>query len=186
MQIVLLNFSDAPRSLVDRRNRTVVVAPGEMKAADIHEAHFNLLKRGTFLALPEEVEIPERTLAAVRLMGAVNDTSYDELLTKFWGLADRDPDQLRPSRDTIRLALRDIAQNALAEIGVGGPAPRRVPIREEGDENTRRDPDEDEGAGDDAVVKEPDAPTPSPPLQSQRKKQNSGRPRQVVRTRAGG
>lgn len=178
MNIVLLNFSDAPRSLIDRRNRTITVAVGEMRRADIHEAHFGMLKRGTFLALPGEVDIPARVTAAVELMGVVDTTQYDELLGKFWDLAGRDPNRLRPTRDYIRLALRDIAQNALAEIGVGKPAPQRVTITEEGDENTRRDPDDPP-----PPVREPDPPPPSqqPPPRQQRPQSN--RPRQQFRTR---
>jgi hypothetical protein len=183
MQIVLLNFSDAPRSLLDRRNRTVVVAVGEMKRADIHEAHFGMLKSGTFLALPEEIDIPPAVTQAVELMGAVPTTPYDELLTKFWGLAGKDANRLRPTRDMMRLALRDIAQNALAGIGVGAPAPKRVHINEEGDENTRRDPDEAP-----PPVKEPDDKPADKPVQTQRPKTSINRPgdvrpRQHVRTR---
>lgn len=185
MQIVLLNFSDAPRSLVDRRNRVVKVAVGEMKAADIHETHYAMLKRGTFLALPEEIDIPERVVAAVKLMGAVADTPYDELLKQFWGLAEKNANQLRPSRDVMRLALRDIAQNALAEIGVGAPAPRRVPIREEGDEETRKEPPEP--TKEPPVVREPDDTLTEQPQAPRQKHARAGgpRPRQTVRTRVG-
>jgi hypothetical protein len=181
MQIVLLNFSDATRSLVDRRNRTVNVAVGEMKRADIHEAHFGMLKRGTFLALPEEIEIPEAVAAAVELMGVVSTTPYDELLTRFWGLAGKDASRLRPTRDFMRLALRDIAQNALASIGVGAPAPKRVTITEEGDEKTRQEPEEEK-----PPVREPDT-EEKPPQQARPKtkvnRPGDVRPRQHVRTR---
>lgn len=183
MQIVLLNFSDAPRSLNDRRNRTITVAVGEMKAADIHDIHYSMLKSGTFLALPEEIEIPETVRQAVELMGVVSTTPYDELLTRFWGLAGKDASRLRPTRDMMRLALRDIAQNTLAEIGVGKPAPKRVTITEEGDEDTRREPGEQP-----PPVKEPDEKQPEAPIKTQttRTKINRPgdvRPRQHVRTR---
>lgn len=183
MQIVLLNFSDASRSLVDRRNRTITVAVGEMKKADIHEPHYRMLKHGTFLALPEEVEIPERTVAAVQLMGRVDTTPYDELLNQFWGLAGRDANKLRPTRAVIRLALRDIAQNALADIGVGKHVAQRVTINEQGDENTRRDPDEGS-----PPVKEPDTDNPPPVKEANAKTKvnqpRGHRPRVTVRTRA--
>ena len=184
MQIVLLNFSDAPRSLVDRRNRNVTVGVGEMKAADIHESHFAMLKRGTFLALPEEITIPERTLAAVKLMGVVATIPYEELLQQFWGLAERDPHRLRPTRDEIRLALRDIAQDALATIGVGRPAPKRVSITEQGDENTRTDEDEAGGQQPQETTSptEPPRQTPSPP----RRQSSGNRPRQTVKAASRG
>jgi hypothetical protein len=183
MQIVLLNFSDSPRSLVDRRNRTITVAVGEMRNADVHESHYRLLKNGTFLALPQEIEIPSTVVDALHLMSETATLTYDELLQKFWVLVGRDADLLRPSREYIRLALRDHAQNALAVAGVGKPAPKRVSIVEQGDATTRDDStadivnDEEDATGD----PQPSSPTPKAKVTG-KPRSSSTRPRMHVRT----
>jgi hypothetical protein len=71
----------------------------------------------------------------------------------------------------IRLALRDIAQNAMAEIGVGARAAGRVTIHEEGDEVTRNNEDEERAP----PVREPE---PKPPVEEPRQKNgNRSQPR---------
>jgi hypothetical protein len=171
MQTVLINFGDAPRVVHDKRNRAITVLPGQMKSADINDAHYAMLKRGTFMALPEEVVLPARVQDAMTLMGVVDTEEYDDLLKRFGDIAGRDPLKLRPTRDMIRLALRDIAQNAMAEIGVGARAAGRVTIHEEGDEVTRNNEDEERAP----PVREPE---PKPPVEEPRQKNgNRSQPR---------
>lgn len=145
MQVHLLNFGDNTRVVNDMNNAAVSVGIGEVKECDIHDVHFHMIRRAiaseTLLVVPKDVRKNERLTAIMSLMQELHTEPYDDVLAKYNVLEVAGEDEapkIRPTRDQMRLTLRDLARQ---EVAIALKLQSKVNIREEGDAVTRdRDP----------------------------------------------
>lgn len=142
MQAFLMNFGDNTRVVNDSSNTAVSIGIGELKECDIHDVHFHMIRRAiaseTLLVVPKEVKKTERLGAIMNLMRELMTESYEDVLAKYNMLEtteDGEAPRLRPTRDQMRLTLRDMAR---AEVAVALRLQSKVVIHEQGDEVTRR------------------------------------------------
>lgn len=148
MEHVLMNFGDNHRILNDSNGKEVRVGIGEIVRADIHPVHARMVQRGI---ADETMIICDMEFAqnATRKLGQVmeclrdlNQSDYDALLERFHKINGPNPDDLRPTREMLRIALREIARQEVMQMMRDQRMAQRVTIHEQGDERTRRNPDE--------------------------------------------
>lgn len=169
MQATLMNFGDNTRVVRDSHNQQVTIGIGEIKSADIHEVHFNMIKNGqgseTLLIVPDSVDPTPKLKGIMELMPDLATADEHSLINRFTAICGPAPEgSVRPSRAMIRVALREqartearktIANAILAEK----EGTTKATIREQGDKNTRkeappRDPDKPKKKAKKAIKRE--------------------------------
>jgi len=143
MQAYLLNFGDNTRVVNDSSNTAVSIGIGELKECDIHDVHFHMIRRAiateTLLVVPKDVKKTERLNTIMSLMRELMTEPYEAVLEKYNMLGGSDEDgeapRIRPTRDQMRLQLRDLARQ---EVAAALRLQSKVNIREQGDERTRQ------------------------------------------------
>lgn len=172
MQAYLMNFGDNTRVVNDSHNAAVSIGIGELKECDIHDVHFHMIRRAvateTLLIVPKEVRQSERLSAIMSLMRELHTESYDDVLAKYNLLGvehDDEAPKIRPTRDQMRLMLRDLARQ---EVAAALRLQSKVVIHEQGDPVTRNRPDNitKELPGHVAPPKEAPAPAPGPDMRA--------------------
>jgi hypothetical protein len=143
MQAQLLNFGDNTRVVNDIHNVAISIGIGQIVECDIHDVHFHMIRRAiateTLMVVPKEVRPSAKLNAITELLRAIETEPYDELLVAFNkalpppGLEEG---LYRPTRDQIRMALREAAR---IEVAAVLRLQSRVTIREEGDKVTRQE-----------------------------------------------
>jgi hypothetical protein len=142
MEHVLMNFGDNARVMQDSGGKSFTVGIGEIVRADIHPVHASMIQRaiGEETMIVCDMELAEK---AGRRFGLVmqclrdlDQEDYDALLVRFNEINGPNPDDLRPTRDMVRIALREIARQEVKRMLKA----QRVRIHEQGDEVTRQEP----------------------------------------------
>lgn len=167
MQALLLNFGDNTRVVCDTKNNPLVIDIGRVVDADIHDLHFNMIRRAiktdTLMVIPKGTRISEKLNSIIDVLRAVADEPYDTLLQRFNEVVPYDEDNgQRPTRDRIRMALVDLARY---EVAKALHMQSQVFIHEQGDELTRKPPQQDDhsdGMLREILVEQPKAPEPAP------------------------
>jgi outer membrane biosynthesis protein TonB len=158
MQATLLNFGDNTRVVCDTSNKPFEIGIGKIVEADLHDLHFNMIRQAvatdTLMVVPKETRMSEKLRAITTMLEAIETAPYDELLKSFLDMVpgDGDTQSFRPTRHQMRTALATLAR---VEVGKALGLASRVVIREEGDEVTRRQPDEIE-----KIIQQPEEPKP--------------------------
>jgi hypothetical protein len=142
MEHVLMNFGDNDRVLQDVAGKPITIGIGQIVRADIHPVHASMIQK----AITEETLIvcdiefaqhASRKFGQVmEVMRDIDQDDYDALLVRFNEINGPNPDDLRPTRDMVRIALREIARQEVKAM----QRSQRVRIHEQGDEVTRQDP----------------------------------------------
>jgi len=145
MRAILMNFGDNTRVVHDVMNMPISVGIGKIRECDMHKVHYDMIRKGlatdTLMLVPADAEMPAHLSLIMGVLEAVDTEPYDELLQRAVEVIGKENVKLRPNRDMIRVALRDLARELVSQIFAGvQPPPPRVPIKEEGDEDTRNDP----------------------------------------------
>lgn len=143
MQATLMNFGDNTRVVCDVNNKQIVIGIGKIVETDIHDAHFHMIKRAvktdTLMVVPKTAVMSDRLLQITGLLESLDGENYDDALRHFNELLPNDGTaKFRPTRDMIRVALRETARD---EVGRALGMASRVMIHEEGDQTTRKDPE---------------------------------------------
>ena len=169
MQATLMNFGDSTRVICDVMNRPVAIDIGQVVETDICDAHFHLIKRGvhseSLMIVPKDSRMSDKLQSIVDLMNAMATETYTDVMQRFTDIVpfDEDADNaMRPSRETMRIALRDLARlevakqlglqskvitetppkrnddHMLRELIPDAPEFKAVTIHEQGDEVTRQ------------------------------------------------
>ena len=143
MEHVLMNFGDGARVLSDPSGANVRVDVGEIIRADIHDVHAKMIKAGiakeTLIICDVETAkdagpVLAKTMACMRDM---KSDDYDGLLERFNTIVGPNPNDLRPTREMMMIALRELARKEVKRLL--NAAAKRVHIQEQGDEVTRND-----------------------------------------------
>lgn len=144
MQAFLMNFGDNSRVVNDAANAAVMIGIGKIVECDIHEVHFQMIRRAvgteTLMAVPRETRITPRLRTIMDILIGIDTQPYDELLQAFFKALPPpgiEEGQYRPTRDMIRVALREAARK---EVGAALQLQSKVNIREQGDAITRQVP----------------------------------------------
>jgi len=146
MEHVLMNFGDNVRIMQDSTGKPVQVGIGEIVRADINPIHAQMIAKGiadeTLIIC--DIEFAKR---ASKKLGQVmtclrdlNQENYDELLERFNAINGQNPEELRPTREMVRIALREIARHEVMKLLRNERMAQRVTIHEQGDETTRQEP----------------------------------------------
>jgi hypothetical protein len=143
MQAQLLNFGDNTRVVSNINNEAVSIGIGQIVECDIHDVHFHMIRRAiateTLMVVPKEVRPSPKLNAITALLRGIETEPYDELLVAFNkalpgpGLEEG---LYRPTRDQIRLALREAAR---IEVAAVLHLQSKVTIHEQGDPVTRQE-----------------------------------------------
>lgn len=160
MQAMLLNFGDATRVVCDMNNNPLVINVGQVVDADVHDAHFYMIKRGiktdTLMIVPNECSISDKLRGCIDVIKILDDEPYSTLLQRFNEVVPYDEENTRrPTRNKMRTVLCDLARYEVAKALHMQPD---VTIHEQGDETTRQpvtEPDDGEKAGDGEGEKPP-------------------------------
>jgi hypothetical protein len=159
MQTVLMNFGDNIRVINDAQNIPHAIDIGKIVELDVHEVHLRMLKAGvadeTLIVVDHDMlkYASKRLVTIMECLHGLNGEDYDALLEKFNSINGPNPDNIRPTRDMLCIALRELArQEAAKMIRTSGrpsaPAsPPKTFIREQGDEVTRQDQKPDKPKG---------------------------------------
>jgi hypothetical protein len=137
-----MNFGDNERVLSATDGSHVKIGIGEIVRADVHDIHAKMIKRGiadeTLIIC--DMEFAQRANGklgkVMTLMRDMSSEDYDGLLTRFNDVFGRDATDMRPTREEMRISLRDIARSEVQTMLQA----QRVTIREQGDAVTRQDP----------------------------------------------
>lgn len=146
MEHVLMNFGDNQRVLQDSHGKEFRVGIGEIVRADVHPVHASMVQRGiadeTMIVCDIEfAQNASRKLGQVmEVMRDLQQEDYDALLERFDKINGPNPEELRPSREMMRIALREIARQEVMQMLRNQRMAQRVTIHEQGDEVTRREP----------------------------------------------
>ncbi len=144
MQATLLNFGENMRVIADSRNSQVTIGVGQMIETDIHQVHFDMISkaiaRETLVAIPHDMVLTDKLRGIMQLMSDAPDIDLQELLRKFTDVLGPPPEgNIRPTRDMMRIALREVAREEVRKAMFGyyaakpdALAPSRTFIREEG------------------------------------------------------
>lgn len=141
METVIMNFGDNIRVINDSNNVPIAIPIGAIVRADVHEVHLKMLQRGirseTLIAISEEMVLAadDRFKLILQVMRDIDSEDYDGLLERFNMINGTNPDSLRPTRDMLRVALRELARQEVNKMLNAS----RVTIREQGDEVTRKE-----------------------------------------------
>ena len=146
MEHVLMNFGDNARIVNTSNNVPVTIGIGEIVRADIHEVHAQMIQRAlsteTMIVCDLEMaqSAPKKFGQVMAVLRDINQDDYDGLLERFNAINGPNPEELRPTRDMIRIALREIARQEVRKMMADRVMNnRRVVIHEQGDEVTRQD-----------------------------------------------
>lgn len=166
MQVSLMNFGGNTRVVNDMNNAAVSIGIGKIVECDIHDVHFHMIRRAvaseTLMVVPKEVRMTPKLVAIMDLLRGLDSEPYDELLAAFFKALPPpgvEEGQFRPTRDQIRLALLLASRR---EVAAALKLQSRVTIHEQGDEVTRKEPEQPTKQPEKAPeVKEP-TPPPKP------------------------
>ena len=140
MEHVLMNFGDNLRVVNASDGSSIPINIGEIVRADVHEVHAKMIQRGLatetlIICDMEFAQKATRKLGQVmEVMRDLNAEDYDGLLERFHKIAGPNPEELRPTREMLRIALREIARDEIRQMIDA----QRVRIHEQGDEVTRQ------------------------------------------------
>lgn len=141
MEHVLMNFGDNLRVLNAPDGKPVQIGVGEIVRADIHEVHAKMIQKGiaTETLIICDIEFARGASAklgqVMQVLRDINTEDYDGLLERFHQINGQNPEELRPTRDMLRIALREIARTEMQKLMNG----ERVRIHEQGDAKTRQE-----------------------------------------------
>lgn len=145
MMAHLLNFGANDRVVNDSSNNGFKIPVGALVTHDVHEVHYRMIKQAmaneTLMIIPSECKLSDKMQGIMDLLPQCNDAELDDLTSNFNKIMGHHPDGLRPTRDMIRIALREGARkeikSTLMAMAIEINA-ARVTIREEGDAVTRQ------------------------------------------------
>lgn len=155
MQATLMNFGDNNRVVASSGGEQVMIGVGQIVRADIHEVHFNMIKQGiatdTLIAVPSDLKVSEKLAGIMELYQDIDTEQNDRLLQRFESIMGPNPEALRPTRDMMRIAMREVARVEVRKsmmehlVRANGSLPQgaidktSARIREQGDETTRKE-----------------------------------------------
>lgn len=143
MQTTLMNFGDNSRVVSDINNGAILIGIGEIVECDIHDVHFNMIRRAiateTLMAVPKDVRPTPKLKSIMELLRGLEVLPYDELLQKFFEVLPPpgvEEGAYRPTRGMIRIALGEASR---LEVAAALKLQSRVVIHEQGDKVTRQE-----------------------------------------------
>lgn len=179
MQAQLLNFGDNTRVVNNIRNEAVSIGIGQIVECDIHDVHFHMIRRAiateTLMVVPKEVRPTAKLNAITALLRSIETEPYDDLLLAFnkaLPAPGLEEGLYRPTRDQIRLALREAAR---IEVAAVLRLQSQVTIREEGDKVTRQE------VPPAPTTKIYEPPKDTPPKVKRTKAKPEGKPKKIAR-----
>lgn len=157
MRTTLMNFGDNIRVVSDVSGAQKSIAIGEMIAMDLHEVHYNMINAGsatdTLIIVPEDAEMSDKLKGIMGLMAELREGDEAEMIQRFTEVMGPNPESLRPTRSMMQLALREVARKEVRTAKAAWiMSGKKVPIREEGDKETRKEPKPREDDKDDKAL----------------------------------
>lgn len=152
MQTVLMNFGDNKRVISDVNNAPIQIDIGQMLEADVHPVHLGMIQRSlrseTLIVVDEDTlkYATQRFVDILWVLKHIDDEDYDTVLNRFNAINGPNPDSLRPTREMVRIACRELARKEVREMmdkrareetEAAMAGNNRVTIREQGDPVTR-------------------------------------------------
>jgi hypothetical protein len=114
MQATMMNFGNNTRVVSASDGKPIRIEVGSIIDADIHEVHFNMIRNAvaneTLLVVPKDVKPTEKLAGIMELMKRVDTEEEHALIRRFTEIAGPNPENIRPTRGMIRIALREIAR----------------------------------------------------------------------------
>lgn len=143
MKTTLMNFGDNIRVVSDVDGMQKSIGIGEMVTMDMHEVHYNMINAGssteTLIIVPEDAEMSDKLKGIMGLMAELREGDEAEMIARFTEVMGPNPDSLRPTRSMMQIALREVARKEVRTAKAAWiMSGKKVPIREEGDEETRK------------------------------------------------